>query len=69
MKTKINLENFNKNEAGTVNNKYGRIESGDILKYQGKLYKIRYVENGVLILDTDKLFGNWGDEFPLDLVK
>ena len=47
---------------------YGKLESETLL-YKGKYYKIRYITVECIILDTDKLFGQYGDEFPLSLVK
>ena len=52
----------------STNKTFGKIEDGTLF-FKGKYYKIRYVSNGVIVLDTDKLFGRWGDEFPLELVK
>ena len=47
---------------------FGKIE-GNVLKYKGTYYEIRYVSVGCLVLKTDKLFGKFGDEFPLDKVR
>lgn len=47
---------------------FGKIQ-GSILVYEGKSYKIRYVVEGALIVNTDKLFGKFGDEFPIDYIK
>jgi len=52
----------------STNTTYGRIE-GELLYYKGTYYKLRYVTAECLVLDTDKLFGRFGDEFPLELIK
>lgn len=54
--------------AGTEKSKFGKID-GSFLVYKDNFYKINYVGKGVLILDTDKLFGRDGDEFYLDYVR
>jgi hypothetical protein len=54
--------------AQNTNVAYGKIE-GNALLYKGKYYAIVLVGDGVLFLDTDKLFGKVGDEFPLSLVR
>lgn len=54
--------------AKTTNTVYGKIE-GETLLYKGVYYKLRYVTAECLVLDTDKLFGKYGDEFPLELIK
>jgi hypothetical protein len=56
------------NNAGSKNSLYGKIEHG-YLTYDGKSYKIMNVCPGVLELDTNSLFGKYGDEFPLDMVR
>lgn len=73
---KINLSQIKKsgygvsrNNSGTTESKFGKIEQ-NILMYKDKFYKIRYVENdGTLILDTNKLFGKYGDEFSIQFVR
>lgn len=52
----------------TTNTVYGKIE-GNALKYKGKYYLIKEVNPETLVLETDKLFGKYGDEFPLDLIR
>lgn len=56
-------------KTGTTTNTkdYGRIFI-DSLEYKGKYYKIKEVNPETLVLDTDKLFGKYGDEFPLRLI-
>jgi hypothetical protein len=66
MKKTTTLEDL-KSNFGT-NTVYGKIE-GDYLNFKGKYYKITHVFPGALELDTDKLFGQYGDEFPLELIK
>ena len=55
-------------KPGGVDCKYGKIEDS-CLAYKGKYFKIRYVSKGVLIMDSNKLMGRFGDEFPLELIK
>lgn len=62
------LESIEAKFAGSEKSKFGKIE-GSFLKYKDNFYKINYVGRGVLILDTDKLFGRDGDEFYLDNVR
>jgi hypothetical protein len=47
---------------------YGYV-TGNVLTYKGKLYQIDSVVPTALILKTDKLFGKYGDEFPLSKIK
>jgi len=49
-------------------NKSGKIQ-GKYLIIDGKKYKIRYKDKDNIILDTDKLYGEFGDEFPLKYIK
>lgn len=65
---KILEVNLIPSKPGGSDCKYGKIE-GSCLAYKGKYYLIRYPVKGALILDTNKLFGNFGDEFPLELIK
>jgi hypothetical protein len=66
---KNSLKDLNKVIGNVGSTKtYGRIE-GETLFYKGKYYKIRYVQPETLILDTENLFGKYGDEFPLELIK
>lgn len=55
-------------QSGTVNSKYGKIE-GSVLLYKGVYYAIDYIAPGILVMQTDELFGEEGDEFPLELVR
>jgi hypothetical protein len=50
------------------NRDFGIIEDG-LLLYKGIYYAISSVGKGVLFLNTNKLFGRCGDEFPLAYVK
>ena len=64
-----NLESIFKESQNIGTNKvYGKVE-GDTLLYKGVWYAISYVTPECLVLNTDKLFGTYGDEFPLDLIK
>lgn len=47
---------------------YGKIE-GDLLLYKGKYYKITRIAPETLFVDGYDLFGQDGDEFPLNLVR
>lgn len=47
---------------------YGKIE-GDFLLYKGKYYKIENIAPETLFIDANTLFGQHGDEFPLNLVR
>lgn len=47
---------------------YGKIE-GDFLLYKGKYFKITQIAPETLFVDTNTLFGKYGDEFPLELVR
>lgn len=60
--------NINPAKPGGKDCKFGKIEN-ELLAYQGKYYKIKYFVKGSLILDTNKLMGKFGDEFPLELIK
>ena len=57
-----------KASVGSTNNVYGKIE-GETLFFKGKYYKLNHVNPECLILDTNELFGKYGDEFPLDMVR
>ena len=52
----------------TTTTTYGKLDS-ETLFYKGKYYKIRYITAECIVLDTDELFGKFGDEFPLSLVR
>lgn len=58
------------NNIGTKNTAivYGKIE-GDFLLYKGQYYKINQIAPETLFVDSNKLFGKYGDEFPLELVR
>jgi len=61
-------ETANPAKPGGTDCKFAKIE-GELLLFKNKYYKIRYVAKGTLILDTNKLMGRFGDEFPLELIK
>lgn len=60
----------NEPEVGSKESKYGRF-IGSKLYYKGKSYLIKHVgKDHVEVEITGKdLFGQWGDEFPLDLIR
>jgi len=39
------------------------------LTVNGVAYRIRYFTKDVVVLDTDKLQGEFGDEYPMHLVQ
>ena len=42
---------------------------GKTLIYKNKEYIIRYMTSQNVVCNTDELFGKFGDEFPINLVK
>ena len=57
-------------EPGSKDSKYGRIVNSR-LYYKGRVFTIKMVHKDCLEVEIRnmQLFGQWGDEFPLDLIR